>query len=314
MVQINKRIDPRVDFVFRKLFGSDENKDLLISLINSIVEPEFSIVDVEIKNPFNLAAYINDKGSIFDIKAVDQDGVWYDIEMQIVMHSFYGKRAIYYLSQLYSGQIKSGDNYSKLNTTIGIHFLDFRYFDDPRFVRQFRLRDIETGDSPEELGSIRLFFVELPKFDKDWPNVRTSLDRWVAFMNKASKLNRRSLPVELGDDPAIVKAMGQLERIGLDPQEREIYEGEVKSKMVDQTDIQYAEERGERRGRQEGRQEGIQHVLIRMLTMRFGEIPTSISAKINALSTSELDDLCVDVLYFTSYADVDVWLKNRSAN
>src|SRR3569833_1592866 len=101
MVQINKRIDPRVVFVFRKLFGSDENKDLLISLINSIVEPEFSIVDVEIKNPFNLAAYINDKGSIFDIKAVDQDGVWYVFVLLFVLFCFFGLCVFFFLFFLF---------------------------------------------------------------------------------------------------------------------------------------------------------------------------------------------------------------------
>ena len=72
---------PTLDFVFRKLFGSEENKDLLMSLINSIVEPDFHLTDVEIKNPFNLADYLDAKETIVDIKAQDQAGLWYDLEM-----------------------------------------------------------------------------------------------------------------------------------------------------------------------------------------------------------------------------------------
>src|SRR6185312_12818997 len=103
-------LDPKIDFVFRKLFGSDENKDLLISLINSVVEPTSPIVDVTIKNPFNLAAYRKSKVSILDIKAVDQDGQWYDVEMQVEAHVLYGRRAIYYLAKTYVEQIDAGDD------------------------------------------------------------------------------------------------------------------------------------------------------------------------------------------------------------
>ena len=78
------RINPRVDFAFKKLFGSEENKDLLISLINAIVTEEDTVEDVELKNPYNLADYQAGKMSILDIKAKNkQTGKWYNIEMQV---------------------------------------------------------------------------------------------------------------------------------------------------------------------------------------------------------------------------------------
>ena len=149
-------LDPKIDVVFRKLFGSEENKECLISLLNSVVNPSPPIVDVTIKNPFNLAAYLGAKESILDIKAVDGEGVWYDIEMQIEAHILYGRRALYYLSKTYADQLETGEDYARLHTTIGIHFLDFRYFDDARIVRQFVLQDTETGLTHRELGGLRL--------------------------------------------------------------------------------------------------------------------------------------------------------------
>ena len=77
------RINPRVDFAFKKLFGSEENKDLLISLINSIVSEKDQAADIELKNPYNLADYQAGKMSILDIKAKSREGKWYNIEMQI---------------------------------------------------------------------------------------------------------------------------------------------------------------------------------------------------------------------------------------
>jgi len=90
------RLNPKIDFVFKKLFGSEENKDILISFINSILSAEEQIKDIELKNPYNIANYINGKMSILDIKAVDGKGKWYDIEMQLLEHIFYEKRAFYY--------------------------------------------------------------------------------------------------------------------------------------------------------------------------------------------------------------------------
>jgi hypothetical protein len=215
------RISPKTDFVFRKLFGSDENKDLLISLINSLVGPEIRFTDVTIKNPFNLAEYPRQKQSILDIKAVDENGVWYDIEMQIIAH--------------------------------------------------------------------------------------TALDRWVSFLNRAGELTASSMPAELIEEPAITKVMAELERIGMDPSEREIYEGVVKALMVDQIQIRSAEERGIEIGRQEG---SVQSV-VRLLTRKLGDVPTSIFARIAGLSTVELDDLIADALVFTSYGDVESWIGSR---
>ncbi|MDD2759359.1 MAG: Rpn family recombination-promoting nuclease/putative transposase, partial [Methylomonas sp.] len=63
------RINPRVDFAFKKLFGSEENKDLLISLINAVVSDDQQVSDIELKNPYNLADYQAGKMSILDIKA-----------------------------------------------------------------------------------------------------------------------------------------------------------------------------------------------------------------------------------------------------
>ena len=76
------KINPRVDFAFKKLFGSEENKDLLISLINAIVSQQDQVVELELKNPYNLADYQAGKMSILDIKAKAENGQWFNVEIQ----------------------------------------------------------------------------------------------------------------------------------------------------------------------------------------------------------------------------------------
>lgn len=312
-------LNPKIDVVFRKLFGSEENKDLLISLINSVVEPTPPIVDVTIKNPYNLAAYRDAKESILDIKAVDSNGTWYDIEMQIEAHILYGRRAVYYLSKTFAGQLESGQDYSNLNTTIGIHFLDFEYFEDDRVVRQFVFKDAQTNAAPAELGCVRLYFVEMTKFNKDWSEIRTTLDRWIAFLNKARDMDRAALSRRLAGEPAVSKAVVELEKIGLNREEREIYEGEVRRHMVDAIQIKTAEERGIQHGRQaglreglqEGRQEGMAQLILGLMTARFGDTPASIRAKVANMNPDALTELGAALLACGSLAEVETWLSSH---
>jgi predicted transposase/invertase (TIGR01784 family) len=82
-------LNPRVDFAFKKLFGSEENKDILISFINAVVSKEDQVIDVALLNPYNNKEHQFDKLSILDIKATDEKGRQYNIEMQITDQVYY---------------------------------------------------------------------------------------------------------------------------------------------------------------------------------------------------------------------------------
>ena len=139
------RLNPRVDFVFKKLFGSEEHADLLISLINSIVSAQDQVVRIEIKNPYNEKSFARDKFSVLDIKAQDEKGRWYNIEMQITDQEYYDKRSLYYWSRVYNAQLQEGMNYDKLTKTIGINILNFNCLADEDCHNTFRLLNVKTG-------------------------------------------------------------------------------------------------------------------------------------------------------------------------
>jgi len=138
--------------VFRKLFGSEENTDILLSLINGVIDCHPPLTGLTIKNPYSLATYVGDKTSILDIKAIDANGDWYDIELQIGEHGYYGKRALYYLSKMYEDQLEVGMGYETLLKTIGIHLIDFEYFSDDRYRRHFVFKAMETHEYIEHLS------------------------------------------------------------------------------------------------------------------------------------------------------------------
>jgi len=161
------------------------------------------------------------------------------------------------------------------------------------------------------------------KFNKDWPEIRTALDRWVAFLNKARDLDKATLPKQLAGESALTKAVAELERMGMDTQERAIYEGEVRKLMVDTIQLRDAENRGVQQGLQQGvqqglqqgvqqgLQQGVQHTVLRLLKRRFGEPPADITAKLQELRQEALDDLVLDLFDFTSYADVERWFARN---
>ena len=99
------RIDPKVDFAFKCLFGSEANKDILIGLLRSVLK--LDIREVEILNPYNAKDAPDDKLSILDVKARLADGTLINVEMQMVVNADYPERGLYYWAALYSSQLKA---------------------------------------------------------------------------------------------------------------------------------------------------------------------------------------------------------------
>lgn len=116
-------IRPINDFAFKKVFGSPENRLALVSLLNAILELSRPIVDVTVENPFNPQDFHDDKLSILDIKAVDEAGAIYNIEMQLSIYSGLIKRIVFYGCEIYADQLRRGDDYSQLKPVFSICLL-----------------------------------------------------------------------------------------------------------------------------------------------------------------------------------------------
>jgi predicted transposase/invertase (TIGR01784 family) len=260
------RINPRVDFAFKKLFGSEENKDLLISLINAIVSEDQQVVEIELKNPYNLAAYQAGKMSILDIKALTERGHWVNVEMQISEDYHFDKRAIYYWAKLVTEQLSEGMMFKELKKTISINIMDFNFIPDVSdFHSTYKIINTATGKDDHLHDMFELHYIELRKFSISNHPVVTALDRWSTFLTKAHQLNKDAIPDHLKHDPAIVKAISAVDRM-FDEEERMIYEvrmqaiAEVDSKIGSALEKGWEKghEKGLEKGREEGREEGME--------------------------------------------------------
>src|SRR6266704_3412837 len=112
-------IDPEVDYAFKYLLGRDSTRGLLIDVLNNVLAPPagHEIREIDLLNPFNLQESLDDKLSILDIKARDQSGQQFNIEMQMLGSPHSAKRFLYYWSKLYPQQLHEGDEYLKLRPT-----------------------------------------------------------------------------------------------------------------------------------------------------------------------------------------------------
>ena len=248
------RINPRVDFAFKKLFGSEENKDILLPFLNAILPPQDQITSLELKNPYNLQDYASDKLSILDIRAIDSSGRHLTIEMQIADHLDYEKRALFCWSDVYAKQLGEGDSYTELKKTIAIHVLNFNLMDELAYHNIYKIKNLDTNTVAFE--DFQLHTIELKKFSADLAHLTTSLDRWVTFLTKANQLSKSAIPSELASEPGISKAISVLDTINLNDDERARYEDQLKWLRDEESIIRTAQIRGEERGVARGRIEG----------------------------------------------------------
>ena len=256
-------INPRVDLAFKKIFGVEENKDLLISLINSIVGEEDQVSEVTLLNPYNPKNFKSDKLSILDIKATNQDGKKFNIEIQISDEADYDKRALYYWAKIYTEQLKESDDYSKLSKAIGIHILNFTSIPEvEKYHNVFHITEKETG--LVYYKDLELHTIELKKFSNNSDEklvdivakVNNALDMWSAFLTRNDLLVADNLPKEL-DSPNLKKAINVLNVMNFTDEEREAYEDHLKWLRIETNTLKKAKEDGVKEGIEKGREEGI---------------------------------------------------------
>jgi predicted transposase/invertase (TIGR01784 family) len=257
------RISPRVDIAFKKIFGVEENKDLLISLINSIVSEEDQVSEITLLNPYNPKSFKNDKLSILDVKAKGTDGKRFNIEIQISDEADYDKRALYYWAKLYTEQLEVAEDYSTLSKAIGIHILNFISipFDD-KYHNVFHVAEKESGQP--YFKDLELHTIELKKFTKNSKEnltdivakVKNSLDMWIAFLTRNDLLKPDNLPKQL-ENSDLKKALNVLDVMNFSSEERDAYEGHLKWLRIEANTLKKAESKGVEKGIAIGKNEGI---------------------------------------------------------
>ena len=214
-VKIMKQLlDPKVDFVFKKIFGNEKHPKILISFLNAVIKPENKIVSVTLKDTEITKDNLEDKFSRLDVKAITSNGEHINIEIQLKNENNMVKRTLYYWSRMYNEQLGEGQNYNQLSRTICINILKFKYLKTDKFHSFYRLKEMETN---EELTDVQeLHFIEIPKLPKH-TEVKDMLTGWMEFLKNPNSEEVMELEMNVEE---IQEAKKELIRLSNDEKER----------------------------------------------------------------------------------------------
>jgi predicted transposase/invertase (TIGR01784 family) len=139
-------MSPKVDFVFKLIFGDEKNKDLLIAFLSAVLGvPVGEFEGIEIINSELLREFAEDRKGILDVRAKTKQGKQIDIEIQILPTVFMPERTMFYWSKMYTSQVKPDDPYDMLQKCITINIVDFKCTPLKKLHSSYHLTEDETG-------------------------------------------------------------------------------------------------------------------------------------------------------------------------
>ena len=283
-------IDPTVDFAFKRLLGNPEHTAITVHFLNAVFAGTPRITHVEILNPIFDQETADDKLTILDVKAKDDQGHWFNIEMQTATQTGLRQRLAFYAASLYVGQMHSGDSYDGLRPAISICVIDALLFPDvPDLHLDFRLQNCRHGLVLTD--DLQVHFLELPKYNSEARPVAnaTPLEKWAYFFRFASQLTPDEISGRLADTE-FSEAAGVLEMIAQSPREREMYEARLKFERDQTWRLKVAKDEGIEEGIAKGIERGEYSGQIRLLQSQLG-LPVSPSSELAAFEIDQLRSL-----------------------
>ena len=265
---ISKFLDPKNDVAFRKIFGSEKNKDILIHFINDIMgfKAAEQIQEVTLLSPIQNPEIAYKKESIVDVLCKAENGSQIIVEMQVSPSKGFAKRAQYYAAKAYSRQLAKGQGedglYANLKEVIFIAISDCKIFSDkPQYISHHVILDKNSYE--HDLKDFSFTFIELPKFPIDKiEELTTVIEKWCYFFKYAEKTSESDLKQIIGSDLVIERAYEALNQFNWNETELLEYEQEIKrimdNKAVESYMIEAAEARGAAKGEAKGIEKGIE--------------------------------------------------------
>ncbi len=214
-------INPYTYFGFKKLFGEEGNKDLLIDFLNQLLPPHHQIADLNFRNPENLADFSTERKAIFDIHCKALSGEKFIVEMQKAKVKYFKDRSLFYITFPIREQAQQGDWNFRLEPIYFVAILDFEY-DEAEEIRKFR-RDVSLKDQDGDVffDKLHFKFLQMPLFNKKENELATKFDKWCYFLKNLESFDQ--IPNIL-NEPIFQKAFGTAELANLSIEQRAIYE------------------------------------------------------------------------------------------
>lgn len=253
-----KYINPFTDFGFKKLFGEEANKGLLIDFLNQLLPAKHQIQDLFYKKGEQLGSAELDRKAIFDLYCESQDGHKFIVELQKAKQNFFKDRSVFYATFPIREQAERGEWDYKLQPVYCIALLDF-VFDNSKNTEQY-LQNIQLRNEVCEVfyDKLTFIFIEMPRFQKKLEELQTHFDKWLYFIKHLEDFD--DIPVHLREE-VFEQAFTVAEIARFNPQQLENYENSLKYyrdlKNVIDTAVQEASLKAEQHGVEKGIEIGV---------------------------------------------------------
>jgi predicted transposase/invertase (TIGR01784 family) len=279
-------LNPTNDVAFKKLFGIQSQKEVLINFLNNILErvDGEKITHITYNDPYNHPETQSSKLSIVDVSATDQSGKNYIIEVQVDSQQDYDARAQYYSALAVARQLDQAEEYAKLTPVIFVGILDFNRFKNQNYLSHHLVFDKETKTN--KLRLMEWHFIELKKFKKELGHLESVADKWIYLLKNASKF--KAIPEELKNPLALKQALETLNKAMWSDQELYEYDKKRDEVISEKSKLSTAKAEGLAEGLVQGEQ---QKAIAIAQTMLAENIDSNAITRFTGLSLEDINEL-----------------------
>ncbi len=253
----DKYIDPFTDFGFKWLFGTEENKALLISFLNDLLDIEDKIIDIEYRNLEKLGLNIIDRKAIFDVFCTDEKNNHFIVELQRSKQKYFKDRSIYYTSFPIQEQSSRGDWDYELKKVYFVGILEFNMIENEHndnYLTKVQLCNTDTKETFYD--KLTYYYIEMPKFKKKEEELSNHLDYWLYMLNNLNNLNK--IPQTFKKDKLLNQAFDVAEFLALPKEKQWAYQQDLKARLDYKNVMDYAKEMAKEEGLKEGLEKGLE--------------------------------------------------------
>lgn len=254
-----KYVNPFTDFGFKKIFGEEASKPMLVDFLNSLLPASSYIKNLSFKNSEQLGHTSIERGAIFDIYCKNDKDENFIVELQKAKQNYFKERMVYYSTFPIREEGEKGDWDFNLKAVFCIGILDFTFDDydteaeSRQVLHEIKLKNQQGKTFYEKLTYI---YLEMPNFNKSESELETRLDKWLYFIKHLEDF--QNIPEIFKNEVVFVKALEKAELAKLDRLERDGYEHSLKVYRDLKNVIDYANIEGRMEGEMRGRLEGIE--------------------------------------------------------
>jgi len=223
---MGRYINPLTDYGFKRIFGEEANKDLLIHFLNSVLEIEGKIVSLQYRNPEQKGRIKTARNAFLDLYCITGKGEHIIIEMQNISQKYFKDRVLYYLTFPIQKQAIKGRKWNfNLKPVYSVNILDFTFGESDDYIQHVQLMYRKTGRVFYD--KLLLVFIELPDFDKPDDKLKTDHERWMYVLKHLASL--KEIPDSLKRNKIFQKLFMEAEIANMTPEELEKYDESLKN-------------------------------------------------------------------------------------